>query len=177
MKLRVLFLCATNGIQSPMAEALLKKIDSENFEVASAGIECESLNPVVRKVMSDIGIELEYRYPVAVTDVAQSDFDFVITLSPLAKMRCPAFPNAELVHWQIDDPAPAADDGGQSADGNKQIKVFEAIRDQIALRIRLFALVQARSRTVAVVTPSSKPPDRSAFDAERRAGVARSRAT
>ena len=34
MKLRVLFLCATNGVQSPMAEALLTLLDADHFEAA-----------------------------------------------------------------------------------------------------------------------------------------------
>jgi len=40
LKLRVLFLCATNGLHSPMAEALLGRMDSQHFEAVSAGTSC-----------------------------------------------------------------------------------------------------------------------------------------
>src|SRR5262245_13618504 len=74
MKIRVLFLCATNGVQSPMAEALLKRLDSANFDVTSAGIDCGEMHPLAIEVMKEIGVDLERRVPKAMHDVFEPAF-------------------------------------------------------------------------------------------------------
>jgi len=137
MKIRVLFLCATNGVQSPMAETLLKRLDSANFDVTSAGIDCGEMHPLAIEVMKEIGVDLQRRVPKAMHDVLNLRFDFVITLCDRARIACPVFPKAELVHWRFDDPLAAMED-------TKRKRLFQSLRDQIAHRIRLFALVQVR---------------------------------
>lgn len=136
-KIRVLFLCADNSVQSPIAEALLNKFDSEHFEAMSAGIERGETHPLTVKAMSDIGIDLEKRTAKAIDDISGLHFDFVITLCERARAQCPAFPEAELVHWRFDDPLVAVDQ-------TKQEHMFQSLRDQMAQRIHLFALVQIR---------------------------------
>jgi protein-tyrosine-phosphatase len=137
MKLRVLFLCTTNGVESPMAEALLNRLDREHFEVMSAGIDPGEIHPLTLEVMKDIGIDLGGRVVKATRDVLSFSFDFVITLSDRAKSECPRFPEAQLVHWQFDDPL-------AELDAAKWQRLFRSLRDQIAQRVRLFVLVQAR---------------------------------
>src|SRR5215510_7761525 len=137
MKIRVLFLCATNGVQSPMAEALLKRLDSAHFDVTSAGIDCEDMHPLAIEVMKEIGVDLEGRVPKAMHDVLNLGFDFVITLCERARVACAEFPKAELVHWRFDDPLAAMEH-------IKRKRLFQSLRDQIAHRVRLFALVQVR---------------------------------
>jgi arsenate reductase len=143
VKLKVLFLCATNGLQSPIAEALLSRLDPEHFDVTSAGIQRGETDPLAIEVMNEIGIDIRNRVPKAASEVP-SDFDFVITLCDLARTQCPGFPKAELVHWQIDEPV-------TSIDPTKQKRVFQTVRDQIALRVRLFALVQVRFKTIELL--------------------------
>jgi protein-tyrosine-phosphatase len=138
VKLKVLFLCATNGVQSPMAEALLRNLDPEHFEVLSAGFDCGKTHPLTIEVMKEAGIDLEGRVSRTLQEVSDLSFDLVITLCERSKAECPKFPKAELVHWQFDDPL-------ASSDYAKQRRMFQALRDQIAQRVRLFALVQARS--------------------------------
>jgi protein-tyrosine-phosphatase len=137
MKLKVLFLCASNGIQSPMAEALLNALDSEHFEAISAGIERDETYPLTVEVMREIGMDLEKRVSKATQDVLDRRFDFVITLCEQARVDCPNLQGAEVVHWQFEDPLAAPDE-------NRQRRLFRSLRDQIAQRIRLFALVQVR---------------------------------
>jgi arsenate reductase len=141
VKLRVLFLCATNGVQSPMAEALLNQVDSKHFEAISAGIDRGENHPLTVEVMKENGVDLRGRASKATHDVLDLGFDFVITLCDRARSKCPSFPEAELVHWQFDDPLAVSDPA-------KQKRLFRSLRDQIAQRIRLFALVQARFASV-----------------------------
>ena len=120
-----------------MAEALLKRLDSAHFDVTSAGIDCGNMHPLAIEVMKEIGVDLEDRVPTAMHDVLNLGFDFVITLCDRAKVSCPEFPMAELVHWRFDDPLAAMED-------IKRKRLFQSLREQIAQRLRLFALVQVR---------------------------------
>jgi len=120
-----------------MAEALLNRLSSENFEVTSAGIEPGEMHPFTIEVMRAIGIDMEGRVSKTVPEVSRLDFDFVITLCDRSRSECRTFPEAERVHWQFDDPLAVMDCA-------KQKRMFHSIRDQIAQRVRLFALVQVR---------------------------------
>jgi len=137
MKQRVLFLCANNGVQSPIAEALLKGTDSEHFEVTSAGIDRGDTHPLTVEVMKEIGVDLERRATKATRDILDRGFDLVITLCDRAKVECPKFQGAEIIHWQFEDPL-------NTRDQMQQTRMFRSLRDQIAQRVRLFALVQVR---------------------------------
>ena len=59
MKHRVLFVCAKNDLYSPMAEALLNKLDSRHFDVVSAGIDRCEMQPIMVEVMKEAGIDLK----------------------------------------------------------------------------------------------------------------------
>jgi protein-tyrosine-phosphatase len=137
MKLRILFVCATNGLQSPMAETILRRLDSEHFEATSAGIERGATHPLARDVMNAVGIDLDGKPTKTVRDLNLSGFDFVITMCDRARFECPNFAGAQRVHWRLDNPL-------MEADQAKQKRMFESLRDQITQRVRLFALVQAR---------------------------------
>jgi len=141
MKFRVLFLCANNGVQSPMAEALLNGLDSKHFVAISAGIDCGQVHPLIVEVMKEIGIDLEGKVTKTTQDIMDRRFDFVITLSERARLECPTFQEAELVHWQFEGQLAVMDDAQQK-------RVFQSLRDQIAQRVRLFALVQVRFAAV-----------------------------
>jgi protein-tyrosine-phosphatase len=142
MKLRVLFVCASNAVHSPMAEALLHRLDSEHFEVTSAGLDRQELHPLTVDVMKEIGCDVDGIVPKTANDLLGLRFDFVITLCDRARAECPVFPGAEVVHWQVDDPMAQGDPA-------KLKRTFQSLRDQIAQRVRLFALVQARFAELA----------------------------
>jgi len=55
--------------------------------------------------------------------------------------RVGLFCRAEIVHWQFDDPL-------LELDPEKQKRRFRSLRDQIAQRVRLFALVQTRFASI-----------------------------
>jgi arsenate reductase len=126
-----------------MAEFLLKQLDSQHLEVSSAGLECGGLHPFTVEVMQEIGHSLEEKAQRKVSDLNPADYDLVITLCDRAKAECPEFPSAEVIHWRFEDPL-------KTTDRDKQKRLFQLIRDQIAVRLRLFALVHSRSETIGV---------------------------
>jgi protein-tyrosine-phosphatase len=153
----VLFLCATNGMQSAIAEALLRRIDSEHFDAFSAGIEPGELNPLAVDALKEAGLNIDRRTPTSVRELLKREFDFVITLCERAEANCPDFPNAERIHWHFEDPL-------ASTDIERQRRAFRALRDQIAQRLHLFVLVQVRSKSVVRVqrVQSERPAAQSA---------------
>jgi arsenate reductase (thioredoxin) len=54
-KLQVLFLCTGNSCRSQMAEAWLRALGGEDFEVFSAGLEPHGVNPYTITVMEEAG--------------------------------------------------------------------------------------------------------------------------
>jgi arsenate reductase len=130
-KVKVLFLCTGNSARSIMAEAFLRRFAGDRFEVFSAGLEPQGINPLTQKVMKEIGFDLGGQ---SSKDVAQflgrEYFGYVITVCAQAESRCPIFPGASIrLHWPFDDPA--AFQGTEDEKLNK----FREIRDQIRARI------------------------------------------
>lgn len=125
-----------------MAEGLLKAVDPLHFDVVSAGIKRGEIHPLTLEVMREINIDLEGQATKAAQDFGGLGFDFVITLCDRSRTDCPMFLEAEVVHWQFHNPMSA------NNDHTNQTRMFRSLRDQIAQRIRLFALVQARSTEI-----------------------------
>jgi protein-tyrosine-phosphatase len=138
LKLKVLFVCPTNGLHSPMAEVLLRRIDGEHFEAMSAGASCERLHPLAVEVMKEIGIDLGLPVPRTVQELENDDFDYVITLGERATEHCRNFTRAEMIHWKLNDLV------AMPNDPEKQLRAFRLVRDQIAQRLNLFVLVLTR---------------------------------
>lgn len=118
---RVLFLCTGNSARSQMAEGILKDRAGQEFEVYSAGISPKGLNPLAVESMKEIGIDISHHQSKDVETVIHKSFDWVITVCDHAKERCPIFPSARLIHWDIKDP--------------ETIQDFRASRDDISGRI------------------------------------------
>jgi len=133
MKPRVLFICVHNSARSQMAEAWLNHNCSECFVGQSAGLEPGTLNPLVVKVMAEVGIDISAKKTQAVFDVFQSGqlFAYVITVcDETSAERCPIFPGpAKRLHWSFPDPSQVA-----GAESEKLARVRE-IRDAIRAKI------------------------------------------
>ena len=52
-KPKVLFLCTGNSARSQMAEAFLRHLASDRFEVFSAGLEAKGIHPMTIQVMQE----------------------------------------------------------------------------------------------------------------------------
>ena len=133
MKEKVLFICIHNSARSQMAEAWLKFICGERFEVESAGLEPGALNPLVVEAMREVGIDISKKETQAVFDVFKSGklFVYVITVcDETSAERCPIFPGVTTrLHWSFPDPT-----GILGSDSEKLAKVRE-IRDEIRSKV------------------------------------------
>jgi len=132
-KQKIIFICIHNSARSQMAEAYLKHIAGDRFEVYSAGLEPGNLNPTVVEAMQLEGIDISGNKTKSVNEFIDGHiaFDFVVTVcDETAAERCPYFPGqGKRFHWGFKDPSALA--------GNDEDK-FQAtieIRDQIKTKI------------------------------------------
>ncbi|MBU0710904.1 arsenate reductase ArsC [bacterium] len=104
-KKRVLFICTGNSVRSQMAEALLKSLGSDKFEVYSAGITPAGVHRLTKQVMGEVGISMDGHHSQHVSEYETTLFDYVIPLCEVAALSCPEFPGEhQRINWYIDDP-------------------------------------------------------------------------
>ena len=108
-KKRVLFICVHNSARSQMAEAFLKQLAGDKFEVESAGLEPGTLNPLAVEAMKEAGIDISQNKTKSVFDFYKQgkQYDYVITVCDESQSgACPMFPGkGERLHWGFDDPS------------------------------------------------------------------------
>ena len=136
MKTKVLFLCIHNSARSQMAEAYLKKMGGDKFEVESAGLEAGNLNSFAVEVMKEEGIDISNNQTNDVFDFFKQGklYRYVITVCDKeASDRCPIFPGmSEKINWSFPDPS--------SFSGTDEEKLQETrkVRDQIKQAVQDF---------------------------------------
>ena len=129
----VLFACTLNAIRSPMAAAVLRHLAGRRVYVASAGMRAGPADPMLAEVMEEIGIDLSRHVPLAISDLHDTSFDLVVTLSPeahhavLELTRTMAF---EVEYW------PAIDPSYVEGTREQQLEAYRALRDQLFAKIK-----------------------------------------
>lgn len=131
-KIKVLFLCTGNACRSQMAEAWLRHLGGEAFEVFSAGLEPHGVNPDTITVMEELGIDMSAHRSKHLNEfIREADFDYLITVCGNADERCPFFPGmGTRLHWPFEDPA--AFEGSEP----EKLAAFRDVRDQIRAKIQ-----------------------------------------
>jgi arsenate reductase len=136
-KIRVLFICQHNSGRSQMAEAFLKKLGGDMFEVESAGFEpAKEVNPLVVEVMKEEGVDLTGKKPQAVLDFFKEGrlFDHVITVCEDSEDLCPIFPGI-VQRWRLSFPDPSIVTGSEE----EKLEKVRNIRDQIKEKLLNFS--------------------------------------
>jgi arsenate reductase len=117
-----------------MAEALLKHLAGDRFEVESAGLEPGKLNPLAVEVMREINIDISQNKTKSVFDFYKQgkQYDYVITVCDESQSgACPVFPGkGERLHWSFPDPS-----GFQGTQEDK-VKQAREVRNQIEAKIK-----------------------------------------
>jgi arsenate reductase len=135
-KPKVLFVFVHNSARSQIAEALLKKMCSDQFEVKSAGLTPGKLNPLAVQVMKEVGIDISNNRTKAAFDLLKSGewFNYLITVCDEASAEhCPIFPGVtKRLHWSFPDPS--------TFEGTLEEKLVQArvLREMIADKVKEF---------------------------------------
>lgn len=130
---KVIFVCTHNSARSQMAEALLKQLCGEFFEVQSAGMQPGPLNPLAIEAMAELGIDISQNRTKSIFPFMRErpGFDYVISVcDESAPEHCPTFPaGAQQLRWSFPDPA--------KFDGTHEQKLAQTreVRDALKQRI------------------------------------------
>jgi len=125
VKKRVLFLCTQNSARSQMAEALMRWMYGDRYEVFSAGTKPATVNPYAIKAIQELGIDMEGHRSKSVEEFAEKEFDYVVTVCDSARENCPFFPGKIVIHRAFPDPAAA------TGTDDDIMGVFRKVRDEI----------------------------------------------
>ena len=130
---KIYFLCTGNSCRSQIADGLAKSIlNSNEWEVRSAGIEAHGINPRAVKIMNEINIDISQNKSEIIDIDYLNASDLVITLCGDALDNCPVIPkNVEHQHWGLEDPAKATGTEGEI------MAMFRETREEIERRIKL----------------------------------------
>ncbi len=134
----VLFVCVRNSGRSQMAEALFNRIAEErgvDVRARSAGAHpAERLNPAVREVLTEVGIDTSALEPKLLTEEMAERAPYVVTMGcAVDSNACPAIRRKDIEDWGMPDPE------GMSTDD------VRAVRDAIRSRVVEMVVSLARS--------------------------------
>ncbi|CAN0653873.1 low molecular weight phosphatase family protein [Nitratireductor aquimarinus] len=128
----VLFLCGMNAIRSPMAEALARQSLPAGVFLASAGLRAGERDPFVDAVLDEKGLSLGARQPQSIEELADTNFDLIITLSPEAHHRALDMTRtiaADVEYWPTMDPTVV------SGTRDQIVAAYRDVRDRLAASI------------------------------------------
>lgn len=132
MTRRILFLCTGNSARSQMAEAILRRLGGDRFEVHSAGTEPKQavFAPVI-EAMKEIGLDISGQQPKGIEPfLGRMHFEKVIIVCNEAERKCPTiFGSSQRLFWPFDDPAAA------TGSDEEILAECRRIRNQIIERI------------------------------------------
>ena len=127
--LKVLFLCTGNSCRSQMAEGWARHFKGDRIEPYSAGIESRGLNPEAVRVMAQAGVDISGQRSKLVSELAGTEFDYVVTVCDNAHESCPVFPGkAKVVHVGFDDPPRLA---ANAMTEQERLAPYRRVRDEI----------------------------------------------
>ena len=131
-KQSVLFVCIHNSARSQMAEALLRDLAGDRFEVESAGLEPGRLNPLAVEAMRQAGIDISRARTQSVFDLFKAGRRFAYVISVCdgaAAERCPIFPGVtKRLAWTFEDPSSFT---GSEADRLARTIAVREIRERV----------------------------------------------
>ncbi|MGQ7275334.1 metalloregulator ArsR/SmtB family transcription factor [Marinobacter sp. V034] len=132
---RVLFVCTANSARSLMAEALLKDLAGDQFEVASAGTAPSKPHPLALQCIDEAGLDSTTTHSKSVSSVSDEHWDYVITLCDKAAREChPIASVGQVIAWDFPDPVP-----------QNRHATFALVMKELKDRISLFVLVHQKA--------------------------------
>jgi arsenate reductase len=135
---KVLFLCTENACRSQMAEGLVNHDLAGRVQAFSAGVRPNQVNPMAIQVMAELGIDISQQRSKSVDDLAEKQFDLVITVCDRAAEQCPFFPgDTEVIQLGFPDPAQAR------GTEDEIMTAFRQVRDE--MRQQLIPLLQEKT--------------------------------
>jgi arsenate reductase len=142
-KIRVLYLCTGNSCRSQMAEGWTRHLKSDCVQACSAGVETHGLNPYAVKVMAEEGLDITGQQSQHVSEFADEELDYVVTVCDHAHESCPLFPGkTRVVHVPFPDPPRLAEEADTE---EAKLECYRRVRDEIRAFVERLPGVLAES--------------------------------
>ena len=132
-KKTVLFYCKHNSCRSQMAEAYLKCLGRDEYEVHSAGLYPEPIHPFVYEVMKEEDISLQGQTSNGIDLYrGKQPLDYIIIVCMESEAECPKLhPFAlQVEQWPLTDPAEV------TGEKDTVLDAFRHTRNEIKERIQ-----------------------------------------
>jgi arsenate reductase len=118
-----------------MAEGLLRHDAGDRFEVSSAGTKPGQVRAEAIAVMREIGIDISGHRSKNIDELADQQFDTVLTVCDHARETCPVYTgHGHRLHHSFEDP-PAEGEGTEA----ERLAIFRRVRDELRVYLREFA--------------------------------------
>lgn len=126
-------MCTGNSARSQLAEAIVNRDYSDEFEAFSAGSSPKDIDPRTIKTLQEHGYSIENMKSKPLDAFSGSEFDYLITLCASAYTECATIPGVtETISWDISQPKLKAVNDS-----------FELTFTEIEKRIHLFSIVHS----------------------------------
>ena len=129
----VLFACSLNAVRSPMAAAILRHLAGSSTYAESAGVWPGDPDPFAIAVMEEIGIDISQHTPQTFSDLNDTSFDLVISLSPPAHHQALELTRTQAIeaeYW------PTFDLSAARGSREQIMEEYRKVRDGLILRIK-----------------------------------------
>lgn len=130
-KKRILFICTENSARSQMAEALMKNLAGDRFDVFSAGTQPTEVDARAITAIERFGLSSKGLRSKSLNEMKSKTFDFVVSLCDKAAQECNALGlSGKFMAWNFEDPK-----------AHNSINIFNHTIKDINERIKMFLLV------------------------------------
>lgn len=129
----VLFACNMNAIRSPMASALMRHLTNMRVYAKSAGVRMGENDPFASEIMDEIGIDISGHEPITLSQLHDTSFDLIVTLTPEAHhqaLELTRTMSVDVEYWPTYDPSLA------SGSRDQILEAYRSCRDQLLQRIK-----------------------------------------
>jgi arsenate reductase len=117
-----------------MAAGWARALHGEQFDVHSAGIEAQGLNPYAIEVMREAGVDISQQKSQRWDNLPGVGLDLVITVCGNADENCPVLPmECRKLHVPFDDPPALA---RNAATEEERLQHYRRVRDEIKEFVR-----------------------------------------
>jgi protein-tyrosine-phosphatase len=131
----VLFACTMNVVRSPMAAAILQHLAGRRIYVTSGGVRAGEPDPFVAAVMNEIGIDVSSHKPHTLSDLNDTSFDLIVSLSPEAHHQALELTRTMAVdveYWPTFDASLMVGQGSRE----QTMDSYRAVRDGLFARVK-----------------------------------------
>ena len=132
----VLFACTMNAVRSPMAAAILQYLAGRRCYCVSAGVRRGASDPFMVEVMAEIGIDVSAHQPTTISELNDTSFDLIVSLSPEAHHQALELTRTfavDVEYWPTFDASMMIGQGSR----DQVLQAYRSVRDALFRKIKL----------------------------------------